>query len=92
MRLDDISDDQLKILFVGGNRRFKEIMLHYDLNDYSTKYFTKASQFYRNMLKDASMVKKEYNPDELKKLFQSLSLKEGKEIIKEYENLEKQFK
>ena len=41
------------------------------------------------MLKDSSMVKKEYNPDELKKLFNSLSLKEGKEIIKDYENLEK---
>ena len=40
MRLDDLSDGQLKMLFVGGNRRFKEIMLHYDLNDYSTKYFT----------------------------------------------------
>ena len=43
MRLDDISDDQLKILFVGGNRRFKEIMLHYDLNDYSTKYLPMLS-------------------------------------------------
>ena len=89
MRLDDLSDDQLKILFVGGNRRFKEIMLHYDLNDSSTKYFTKASQFYRNILKDTSMVKKENNPDELKKLFQNLPLLEGKEIIKDYENLEK---
>jgi hypothetical protein len=89
MRLDDLSDGQLKMLFVGGNRRFKEIMLHYDLNDYSTKYFTKASQFYRNILKDTSMVKQENNPDELKKLFQNLPLLEGKEIIKDYENLEK---
>ena len=89
MRLDDLSDGQLKMLFVGGNRRFKEIMLHYDLNDYSTKYFTKASQFYRNILKDTSMVKQENNPDELKKLFQKLPLLEGKEIIKDYENLEK---
>jgi hypothetical protein len=89
MRLDDLSDGQLKMLFVGGNRRFKEIMLHYDLNDYSTKYFTKASQFYRNILKDTSMVKQENNPDELKKLFQNLPLVEGKEIIKDYENLEK---
>jgi hypothetical protein len=89
MRLDDLSDGQLKMLFVGGNRRFKEIMLRYDLNDYSTKYFTKASQFYRNILKDTSMVKQENNPDELKKLFQNLPLVEGKEIIKDYENLEK---
>lgn len=89
MRLDDLSDGQLKMLFVGGNRRFKEIMLHYDLNDYSTKYFTKASQFYRNILKDTSMVKQENNPDELKKLFQNLPLLEGKEIIKDYESLEK---
>lgn len=35
------------------------------------------------------MVKMENNPDELKKLFQNLPLLEGKEIIKDYENLEK---
>jgi|APCry1669190119_1035276.scaffolds.fasta_scaffold46541_1 hypothetical protein len=77
------------MLFVGGNRRFKEIMVHYDLNDSSTKYFTKASQLYRNILKNASMVKKENNPNELQKLFNTLPLMEGKEIIKEYENMEK---
>jgi hypothetical protein len=35
------------------------------------------------------MVKKENDPNELYKLFKTLPLKEGKEIIKEYENMEK---
>ena len=52
-------------------------MLYFGLNNSTTKYLTKASQLYRDLLKDFKMIKKENTPDEIKKLFEKLSLNEG---------------
>ena len=52
-------------------------MLYFGLNNSTTKYLTQASQLYRDILKDASKIKKENTPDDLKKLFEKMTLSEG---------------
>ena len=51
--MDAISDKQLKILDIGGNKKFKEFMEIYNLNSEPSKvkYRTKAAEYYRQQVK-----------------------------------------
>ena len=78
LSMDTISDNQRKLLSLGGNKRFAEFMEEYDLNSEpaKVKYKTKAAKFYRGMLK-AMVEGTTYNepiPSE----------KEGRQVIKSY--------
>jgi len=47
--MDAWSAGQLKIMVIGGNRRFQDFLTNYDLMDESvaTRYSTQAAQYYR---------------------------------------------
>ena len=86
LEVDDWSKDEINILKLGGNERFNKLIKSYNIpltkDNKEYKYYTKAAQFYRDILlvesknKDTKNIKKP-------------SLKEGIEILyqDEYLNL-----
>lgn len=83
LKLDLIEGDQIEMLKRGGNRKFLEFVQLYKLNhdEYvsSTKFITKASNFYRSLLRQAVETKKDFIVDE--SLFKRLSFKKGQQVM-----------
>ena len=86
LEVDDWSKDEINILKLGGNERFNKLIKSYNIpltkDNKEYKYYTKAAQYYRDILLEES---KNKDINNIKKP----SLKEGIEILyqDEYLNL-----
>ena len=86
LEVDDWSKDEINILKLGGNERFNKLIKSYNIpltkDNKEYKYYTKAAQFYRDILLEESKNKDTKN-------IKKPSLKEGIEILyqDEYLNL-----
>ena len=54
--MDTWSNDQLKLMALGGNKKLRAYFQNYDLNDESIeqKYLTRAAEYYRIQLRQGS--------------------------------------
>ena len=81
LSMDGLSDQQKKLLSLGGNKRFMEFMEMYELGSEpaNIKYKTRAAEFYRGMIKAMAEGKtySEVMPE----------LADGKMIIKGFEDI-----
>ena len=86
LEVDDWSKDEINILKLGGNERFNKLIKSYNIpltkDNKEYKYYTKAAQYYRDILLEESKNKDTKN-------IKKPSLKEGIEILyqDEYLNL-----
>ena len=86
LEVDDWSKDEINILKLGGNERFNKLIKSYNIpltkDNKEYKYYTKAAQYYRDILLEESKNKDIKN-------IKKPSLKEGIEILyqDEYLNL-----
>ena len=86
LEVDDWSKDEINILKLGGNDRFNKLIKSYNIpltkDNKEYKYYTKAAQYYRDILLEESKNKDTKN-------IKKPSLKEGIEILyqDEYLNL-----
>ena len=86
LEVDDWSKDEINILKLGGNDRFNKLIKSYNIpltkDNKEYKYYTKAAQYYRDILLEESKNKDIKN-------IKKPSLKEGIEILyqNEYLNL-----